>query len=101
MKSILVLTDRDWLKLISSDSGRGPNKFLGKGVGENWLMELLVGRGDEGWDCLSLSAVSFLEVIFLLFLFFLPLPGAMLEGDDVHLTEKKKGKNGREKKCET
>ena len=63
-------------------------------------MERLVQRGDEGLAGLSLGALSFLlEEVFLQFLV-LSL-GAMLEGDDVHLTEKKKGKNGREKKCET
>ena len=59
-------------------------------------MERLVQRGDEGLAGLSLGALTFLleEVFFI----FLPLlPGAMLEGDDVHLTEKKKGKMGERK----
>ena len=33
----------------------------------------------------------------MLFLVFLTLPRAMLEGDDVHLTKKKKGKTGNRK----
>ena len=63
-------------------------------------MERLMRTGDEELAGLSLGALSFLleEVFFLLLALCL---GGMLEGDDVHLTEKKKGKSGREKKCET
>ena len=100
LKSILLLTDKDWLKLLSTELGRGRDRFLGRTVGEKCWMERLVRTGDEGLAGMSLGALSFLlQEVFLFFLGF--LPGAMLEGDDVHLTEKKKGQNGKEEKCET
>ena len=69
------------------------------------MQETLMGTGDEGLDWLSLGALSFLQevslLVFVFLLVFLGLGlGAMLEGDDVHLTKKTKGKGGREKKCE-
>ena len=97
LKSILVLTDRDWLRLLRSDSGRGKDRFLGKWIGENCLMGTLVATGDEGLAWLSLGAMTLLGEVLLLYVF-LGLCLGMLEGDDVHLTEKTKGKSGREKK---
>ena len=60
-----------------------------------------MGTGDGGLAWLSLAALSFLQEVLLLFVFLGLLCLGMLEGDDVHLTKKKKGKSGREKKCET
>ena len=97
LKSILLPTDRDLLKLLSTESGRGRDRFLGRTVGEKCWMERLVRTGDEGLATgMSLGALSFLlDDVFLIFLTL--LLGAMLEGDNVHLTEKKKGKMGERK----
>ena len=56
-----------------------------------------MGTGDGGLPWLSSGAMTLLgEVLLLIFLEL--CPGAMLEGDDVHLTKKTKKKSGREKK---